>query len=96
MKIYTKTGIMDIALRPLSEPNPRGDIGFWDKDADILIDITFISDDGAKKWIVTSGPEDPVDIVFHGKSFYFTSDVDAIEREYPKERYDQKDRNERR
>lgn len=85
MKIYGKTGTIDITLRPLSENNPHGNIIFWDKEAGVGVDITFISYDGVNRQIVTSGPEDPIDIVFHGKSFYFTSDPDTIKREYLKE-----------
>ena len=85
MKIYTKTGVMDITLRPLSD-NMQGDFAIPDRNVGILIDIVFTSDDGERKWAVMSGEGDPIDFVVPGDHpFYFTSNPDAIRREYPKE-----------
>ena len=84
MKIYAKTGAMDITLRSLAE-EMRGDTAFYDRVAGVMIDIAFTAYDGEKQHIVERGPGDHVDIMFLGKWFRFTSDPDAIKREYQKE-----------
>lgn len=82
MKIHTKTGVMTITLRPLGE-EMQGGCSIPDRDVGILIDISFTSDDGEKKWAVMSGPDDPIDFVVPGDHpFYFASNQVVLDRGY--------------
>jgi len=70
MRIYTKTGVMDITLRPLSE-NMQGDAAFCEREVGVMIDIKFTAYDGVKRYIVMGWSDQNPDIIFHGKAFHF-------------------------
>ena len=82
IQIHGKTGVMEITLRSPDEPM-QGDISIPDRNIGVLIDIVFTSNDGKRKRPVASGEGEPIDLVLSGgHPIHFTSDPDAIEREY--------------
>lgn len=85
MKIYAKSGVMDIVLRPLSAGNPEGDAIFCDSEVGMAVDIAFTAYDGKKHHIVQCLPDDSPDIMILGKWFRYTSDPDVLAKQYRKE-----------